>query len=63
MAAKTCSISELARELAVTTRFIRCYEEQGLFTPKLLDIQHKQLERYTAEERCRAGLQPISEAG
>ncbi|MGQ7957539.1 MerR family transcriptional regulator [Pseudomonas sp. SP16.1] len=33
MAAKTYSISELARELDVTTRTIRFYEEQGMLSP------------------------------
>lgn len=33
MAAKTYSISELARELDVTTRTIRFYEEQGMLAP------------------------------
>lgn len=33
MAAKTYSISELARELDVTTRAIRFYEEQGMLSP------------------------------
>ncbi|VXC40533.1 MerR family transcriptional regulator [Pseudomonas sp. 8O] len=129
MAAKTYSISELARELDVTTRTIRFYEEQGMLTPtrrgqeriytprdrvalklilrgkrigfslaecktlielydpqgdnrnqltlmlgkiaerrlqleqQLLDIQQMQLELDTAEERCRAALQQIPEAG
>jgi DNA-binding transcriptional MerR regulator len=31
---QTFSISELAREFAVTTRTIRHYEEQGLLTPR-----------------------------
>ncbi len=33
MAVKTYSISELARELDVTTRTIRFYEEQGMLAP------------------------------
>ncbi|MEX6504286.1 MerR family transcriptional regulator [Pseudomonas zhanjiangensis] len=33
MTAKTYSISELARELDVTTRTIRFYEEQGMLSP------------------------------
>ena len=33
MAANTYSISELARELDVTTRTIRFYEEQGMLAP------------------------------
>lgn len=33
MTAKTYSISELARELDVTTRTIRFYEEQGMLIP------------------------------
>jgi DNA-binding transcriptional MerR regulator len=33
MAVKTYSISDLARELDVTTRTIRFYEEQGMLSP------------------------------
>ncbi|MFT5782271.1 MAG: DNA-binding transcriptional MerR regulator [Pseudomonas sp.] len=34
MSSLTYSISELARELDITTRAIRFYEEQGLLTPE-----------------------------
>ena len=129
MSSQTYSISDLARELDITTRAIRFYEEQGLLSPErrgqeriysprdkvslklilrgkrigfslaecktlielydpqgdnrnqltlmlgkiaerrlqleqqLLDIQQMQLELDTAEERCRAALQQIPEAG
>ncbi|MDM8350216.1 MerR family DNA-binding transcriptional regulator [Pseudomonas sp. sp1636] len=47
MTAKTYSISELARELDVTTRTIRFYEEQGM----LLPTRRGQERIYTAKDR------------
>lgn len=47
MSAKTYSISELARELDVTTRTIRFYEEQGM----LLPTRRGQERIYTAKDR------------
>ncbi|ERI51794.1 MerR family DNA-binding transcriptional regulator [Pseudomonas sp. AOB-7] len=47
MAAKTYSISELARELDVTTRTIRFYEEQGMLSP----TRRGQERIYTAKDR------------
>ncbi len=47
MTVKTYNISELARELDVTTRTIRFYEEQGMLTPT-----RRGLERiYTPKDR------------
>ncbi len=34
MSSQTYSISDLARELDITTRAIRFYEEQGLLSPE-----------------------------
>ena len=34
MSSQTYSISDLARELDITTRAIRFYEEQGLLAPE-----------------------------
>ncbi|RML97542.1 MerR family transcriptional regulator, partial [Pseudomonas savastanoi] len=46
MSSQTYSISELARELDITTRAIRFYEEQGMLSP-----ERKGLERiYTARD-------------
>lgn len=47
MTAKTYSISELARELDVTTRTIRFYEEQGMLSP----TRRGQERIYTAKDR------------
>ena len=47
MTAKTYSISELARELDVTTRTIRFYEEQGM----LLPTRRGQERIYTPKDR------------
>ncbi|MNQ40640.1 HTH-type transcriptional regulator CueR [compost metagenome] len=47
MTAQTYSISELARELDVTTRTIRFYEEQGM----LLPTRRGQERIYTAKDR------------
>ena len=47
MTAKTYSISELARELDVTTRTIRFYEEQGM----LLPTRRGQERIHTAKDR------------
>jgi DNA-binding transcriptional MerR regulator len=47
MSSLTYSISDLARELDITTRAIRFYEEQGLLTP-----ERRGLERiYTARDK------------
>ncbi|KPB40589.1 MerR family transcriptional regulator [Pseudomonas syringae pv. maculicola] len=47
MSSQTYSISELARELDITTRAIRFYEEQGMLSP-----ERKGLERiYTARDK------------
>ncbi|MCF5279036.1 MerR family transcriptional regulator, partial [Pseudomonas syringae] len=47
MSSHTYSISELARELDITTRAIRFYEEQGMLSP-----ERKGLERiYTARAK------------
>lgn len=47
MTAKTYSISELARELDVTTRTIRFYEEQGMLIP----TRRGQERIFTAKDR------------
>ena len=65
MSSQTYSISDLARELDITTRAIRFYEEQGLLSPErreqleqqLLDIEQMKLELDTAEERCVQALE------
>jgi DNA-binding transcriptional MerR regulator len=47
MSNQTYSISDLARELDITTRTIRFYEEQGMLTP-----ERRGLERvYTARDK------------
>jgi DNA-binding transcriptional MerR regulator len=47
MSSQTYSISDLSRELDITTRAIRFYEEQGMLTP-----QRKGLERiYSARDK------------
>ena len=47
MSSLTYSISDLARELDITTRAIRFYEEQGLLAP-----ERRGLERiYTARDK------------
>ena len=47
MSSQTYSISDLARELDITTRAIRFYEEQGLLSP-----ERKGLERiYSARDK------------
>ncbi|VXC63479.1 MerR family transcriptional regulator [Pseudomonas sp. 8Z] len=47
MVAQTYSISELARELDITTRTIRFYEEQGMLAP----TRRGQERIYTAKDR------------
>lgn len=47
MVAQTYSISELARELDITTRTIRFYEEQGMLSP----TRRGQERIYTAKDR------------
>ena len=48
----TYSISELAKEFAVTTRTIRFYEDKGLLTP----IRQGQVRIYTSKDRIHLKL-------
>ncbi|MGH2486723.1 MAG: MerR family transcriptional regulator [Ktedonobacterales bacterium] len=52
--AKMYTIGDLARELDVTTRTIRYYEERGLLSPQRTD--HTQQRLYTAADRVRLVL-------
>lgn len=53
-AAKMYTIGDLARELDVSTRTIRYYEERGLLSPQRTD--HTQQRLYTAADRVRLVL-------
>src|SRR5436853_6598153 len=48
----TYSISDLAREFALTTRAIRCYEDSGLVTPR----RNGRARIYSERERVRIKL-------
>jgi DNA-binding transcriptional MerR regulator len=49
---QTYSISDLAREFALTTRAIRFYEDEGLLAP----VRRGRARRYTERERVRIKL-------
>ena len=51
MSSQTYSISDLARELDITTRAIRFYEEQGLLAPERRGQERREPGRAAA--KCR----------
>ncbi len=52
MSETTCTISELAQEMGITTRTIRFYEEKGLISPQ----RQGQKRLYSAADRVRIKL-------